>query len=448
MNNKAKNWLPIIAILFLLSGLVYQQIQIKKSNKAISDLYTNLHQLSEQATISDQKIIALQNDNKNIRDKYDRQNNLAVANNAVSQVAPKENFNFNKLINLCNTAYLNSDYNATMQYSVVGSLFNQVPADEKQKLEKLYNNAKTCDIYLTDANRLFEQKKFVEAYKNYQAVIEINPDDQFSTNRLAECEMTFEENMVFVKGGSFDMGNNLEEVNPNSDEFPVHKVSVESYYMNKFEVTAQQYARFLNSYKNGSYVKSGQYTGEELLSVNESNVKKINGLWQPDSGQENKPVHSVSWYGAYEFCQFYNFRLPTEAEWEYAAGGGEIRNSDKFSGSDAIADVSWYIDNAETIKPVGTKKPNTLGIYDLSGNVYEWCSSWYQNYDKKAQKNEESKNVQGSFYRVIRGGSWLSEANDNRIHYRNFVSPFFKVDDLGFRFVKNAPNQNFQAQVD
>jgi len=131
------------------------------------------------------------------------------------------------------------------------------------------------------------------------------------------------------------------------------------------------------------------------------------------------------------------YRLPTEAEWEYTARGGNKSKEYKYAGSDDVDKVAWYTSNSGgRTQEVGKKAPNELGIYDMSGNVWEWCSDWYGNYSSSAQTNPY--NNSGSV-RVFRGGSWCFSATLTRVAYRCRFSPSFTLGDLGFRICRTVP---------
>lgn len=217
--------------------------------------------------------------------------------------------------------------------------------------------------------------------------------------------------MVAVKGGTFTMGATSEQgSDAYSNEKPTHSVTLSDYYIGKFEVTQALWKAVMGS--NPSYFKG-----------------------------DNLPVESVSWNDCQEFIKKLNqmtgqnFRLPTEAEWEYAARGGNKSNGYKYSGSNNIGDVAWYTGtiNSSGTKPVGTKSPNELGIYDMSGNVWEWCQDWYGNYSSGSQTNPTGPSS-GS-RRVLRGGSWYYYAWDCRVSNRSRNSPGGRDYDFGFRVV-------------
>ncbi|MGM9712614.1 MAG: bifunctional serine/threonine-protein kinase/formylglycine-generating enzyme family protein [Prevotella sp.] len=213
--------------------------------------------------------------------------------------------------------------------------------------------------------------------------------------------------MMPVQGGTFTMGATSEQQSPDSDEKPTHRVSLSSYYIGKYEVT--------------------QALWKAVMGSNPSK-------WKGD----NLPVEQVSWDDCQTFLRKLNamtgknFRLPTEAEWEYAARGGNRSRGYQYSGSNNLSNVAWYDDNSGSkTHPVGTKAPNELGIYDMSGNVWEWCQDWYGNYTSSAQTNPTGSSS-GSC-RVDRGGSWLSHAWDCRVAYRLDDAPDNGSINLGLR---------------
>ena len=214
--------------------------------------------------------------------------------------------------------------------------------------------------------------------------------------------------MVKVEAGTFMMGATPEMEKPNSDEKPLHQVTlINDYYMGKYKVTQALWEAVMGS--NPSYFKG-----------------------------DNLPVEKVSWNDCQEFISKLNsltgrkFRLPTEAEWEYAARGGKKRRGYQYSGSSNITDVAWYDGNSGSkTHPVGTKQANELGIYDMSGNVHEWCSDWYGSYSSSSQTNPTGADSGSS--RVIRGGCWDGFARFCRLSYRGRIPPYICSYYLGLR---------------
>ena len=202
------------------------------------------------------------------------------------------------------------------------------------------------------------------------------------------------DNMIVVEGGTFMMGATSEQGGDVSkDERPVHKVTLSSYKIGKYPVTQVQWQKVM-----GNNPSSDKY-------------------------DVNCPVEGVSWDDSMEFIKRLNqlsgmnFRLPTEAEWEFAARGGNQSQHYKYSGSNNIEEVAWYSDNAGgTTHPVGQKNPNELGLYDMSGNVLEWCQDWFGDYPSCKETNPRGS-VSG-WYRVLRGGCWDYDARECRLSSR------------------------------
>jgi formylglycine-generating enzyme required for sulfatase activity len=162
---------------------------------------------------------------------------------------------------------------------------------------------------------------------------------------------------------------------------------------------------------------------------------KSGATWAPATGKGNYPIINVTWYRANEFCKYYGGRLPTEAEWEFAARGGNSSKNYLYSGSNTVGDVAWYVGNASYTNTVGTKTANELGIYDMSGNVYEWCNDWYDVYLSSGQTNPTG--ASGGTYRVLRGGSWFNyNYSTCRASERDYSVPNNYNDSFGFRFVR------------
>ena len=205
-------------------------------------------------------------------------------------------------------------------------------------------------------------------------------------------------NMVHVQGGTVTMGRTSSKAYwcDDSDQ-PAHQVTVGSFYICKYEVTQKLWKVFMGS--NPSWTKA-----------------------------DNMPVEWVNWVTAQKFIRKLNafsgkkFRLPTEAEWEYAARGGNRSHNYLYSGSDDINAVAWWKDNSgDKLHPVGTKRPNELGLYDMTGNAYEWCSDWQEPYQSGAQTNP--KGPQTGDWKVMRGGNQSSSESESGVMTRSQCMP-------------------------
>lgn len=223
-----------------------------------------------------------------------------------------------------------------------------------------------------------------------------------------------DDNMVKIPGGAFMMGcDGDKDSSCYYWEKPVHRVTLSSFYMNKFPVTQKEWEVI---------VGTKPWLGKDC----------------PDC-----PVETVSWYDAQVFINTLNqltgryYRLPTEAEWEYAAGGGTNTHGYPYSGSSVLSVVAWYESNSsKQTHPVGQKLPNELGLYDMSGNVWQWCQDWFDDkYYTTGPSDNPLCNTRDA-YRACRGGSWWSEAKDCRVVNRDRYPPDARDDDVGFRLVK------------
>ncbi|HRV02577.1 MAG TPA: formylglycine-generating enzyme family protein [Mesotoga sp.] len=263
-------------------------------------------------------------------------------------------------------------------------------------------------------------------------------------SRESEIKTSNGDELIYVEGGSFVMGDTWGD--GDSDEKPTHKVELTyDFYVGKYPVTFEEYDRYCKE------------TGA---------TKPSDWNW----GRGRRPVINVSWFDAVEYCNWLSekeglpiayygdgnlldenrrkteditrvkgYRLLTEAEWEYAAKGGKTKKSMgyKYSGSNSPDSVAWYDSNSGSkTHEVGHKKSNELELYDMSGNVWEWCSDWYGSYSSLAQTNPY--NNSGS-RRVLRGGSWFNDATYTRVANRGSVSPTSTVNALGFRICRTVP---------
>lgn len=227
--------------------------------------------------------------------------------------------------------------------------------------------------------------------------------------------------LVLIPKGTFQMGSPIEEAEARDDE-EKHEVTIsKDYYLGVTEVTQGQY--------------------EKVMGTNPSHFQK--GVI-PKSDSSMYPVDNVSWEDAVEFCQKLSdlpeekkagrvYRLPTEAEWEYACRAGSKTAYSFGESSKSLGDYAWFGGNSNLqTHPVGEKKANAWGLYDMDGNVYEWCSDWYGEYPKGAVSDPVGPR-EGS-KRVVRGGSWLGGSVDTRCRSasRNWFNPSVRPDSFGF----------------
>lgn len=222
-------------------------------------------------------------------------------------------------------------------------------------------------------------------------------------------------NFVYLEGGSFGMGSDSEGADEN--EQPVHKVTLDNFAIAKYTVSFEEY---------DIYCKT---TGKKL----------------PDDfgwGRGKRPVIQVSWYDAVAYTEWLSakegktYRLPTEAEWEYAARGGQQSKGYKYAGSDTIDTVAWYDDNSgDNTHEIGQKQANELGLYDMSGNVWEWCKDWFgKGYYANSPEYSPGGPSMGS-NRVLRGSSWRNRAKYCSLAFRGNYSPENCGGNIGFRLV-------------
>ncbi len=281
--------------------------------------------------------------------------------------------------------------------------------------------------------------------------------------------------MALIPAGEFDMGTDETEIpglvewakqwysNPQAsqyeDETPRHTVYLDAFYMDKYEVTNAQYAEFLNAYG-----KNSDSAGHELLDTDDPDclIEKVGSIYSLKSGYEDHPVIKVSWYGAAAYAQFYGKRLPTEAQWEKAARGGLMGkkfpwgdhdpDGTQCNFADKNTNYSWSDKNAddgyERTAPVGSYPANGYGLYDMAGNVWEWCADEYDSgyYDVSPERNPMGPGIVVTFEnddltnvntdRVVRGGSWYNIPGSLRAANRfDYGYPTTTYYSYGFRCV-------------
>ncbi|HPE70091.1 MAG TPA: SUMF1/EgtB/PvdO family nonheme iron enzyme [Thermotogota bacterium] len=272
--------------------------------------------------------------------------------------------------------------------------------------------------------------------------------------------------MVMVKAGTFFMGNTRNDGVGDSDELPVHPVRLTyGFVIDEAEVTNEEFAEFLNE---RAVMPNGFFMGKQVLSLQKgcTDFETHQGHFFVHKGKESYPVRGVTWWGAIEFCNWksqkeglalaYDFegklldttgetttnpaevegyRLPTEAEWEYSARGGHLDYYDfRFSGSDTLSMVGWYMSKGP--QPVARKEPNALGLFDMSGNVAEWCHDWWDGSQYPLFQQENPIGPAQGYDRVVRGGSWNSPEKYCRVANRRNDAPGDATGEMGFRVVR------------
>ncbi len=264
----------------------------------------------------------------------------------------------------------------------------------------------------------------------FLGIVSFGQDQHTAKPKLIPIDTSF----VLVEGGTFKMGTD-KAVEPH--ESPAHEVTVNSFYLNKAEVTFAEFDKYTAA------------TGKDSVP---------SGDW----GRGLMPVFMVSWFDAVQYCNWLSeqqklskyyiingrevstvdtakgYRLPTEAEWEFAARGGNKSNHTYFAGGDTISEVGWYIDNAGgRSHPVRQKRPNELGLYDMNGNVWEWVWDIYDwNYYKTSPTFDPRGPVSGP-YRVMRGGAWYNYGNYAQVTTRQNNDPGFRQNSVGFRIARS-----------
>ena len=226
---------------------------------------------------------------------------------------------------------------------------------------------------------------------------------------------------MYVAGGTYEMGSKQGDADAHAEEMvqgKKHRVSVNNFYMAKTEVTQAQWRAVM-----GSNPPALHNTNCDNCPVEGINYKDVAKFLAKLNSQQRE----------------HTYRLPTEAEWEYAArGGANWADGFVYGGSNSIDDVAWYNGNYQSSKhgsqgtthPVGKKQANQLGLHDMTGNVWEWCGDWYKGYPSSSGVSDYTNT-----YRVLRGGSWGNTPPNSRVAYRNNLAPPIRASNVGFRWV-------------
>ncbi len=312
---------------------------------------------------------------------------------------------------------------------------------EKQFNEKLIQSKedRLAEEELQELQKKESAKKSEEASKSIQKKVESKTVEkiQIEENKPEASETKLEKTFtnsigmefILIPAGEFLMGAVPQDQDANEDEKPQHKVRItKPFYLGKYPVTQEEWQKVMGNNPSRFKELTEGLIFKKVVQVNLKN-----------------PVETVSWNDCQEFIKVLNlkekmkYRLPTEAEWEYAARGGGLVDSQTIytfgDDRDKIGDYAWYGANSSETRPVGQKKPNSIGLYEMMGNVWEWCEDWFsEDYygkseiiDPKGPNNGEKK--------VVRGGSWYSNARACRVSYRNGSAPDFEYYSIGFRLL-------------
>ena len=237
--------------------------------------------------------------------------------------------------------------------------------------------------------------------------------------------------MIVVDGGNFLRGSN----DGNRDELPRHQITLNSFAIDVHPVSNEQFVRFLDAM--GGEKDSNHH---DIIRLRDSRIKRSGGKLTIESGYAKHPVVGVTWYGAVAYAKWIGKRLPTEAEWEIAAYGG-LENALYQTGDDIEKSQANFFSSDTT--PVMSYVPNNYGLYDMAGNVYEWCHDWYgyNYYEVSVQEPDDPKGPLQGVYRVLRGGCWKSLKEDLRCSRRHRNNPGTVNSTYGFRCAADVASQ-------
>ncbi len=280
----------------------------------------------------------------------------------------------------------------------------------------------------------------IDGDETWMQLVDVTRGQTAEVTARSRKNLKVENQWILVEGDTYKMGS----ANGDPAAGPEHRVKVSDFAIQQHEVTNAEYAGFMQLYGTDK-VKDGPWAGESMVTPHRTGLQETGSGWQAQPGFEQHPVINITWFGADAYCRFIGGRLPTEAEWEFAATGGRTSKGDitAYAGSHEPAGVAWTYENANnTPNRVMTKNPNSLDIYDMSGNVWEWCSDWYDDdYYKTCDRDGKVSDPQGpaaGIYRVIRGGSWSYKNRFATTTTRNKTHPGATYYDVGFRCVKRA----------
>jgi len=392
------------------------------------------------------EIVAHRGDNVQIRLKVQSNkeigllSKISIYNNdglvaEITNPDQKEELIFEKKLNLTKSQWLvavaNSNNNAVAHTSPIYVVVDGQPTWSVEKapaiIAKQMQLIDNVAAEATDSgiiNRMNNARVFYKAMLRKMNVTEINykakkAEPIYSSNKIEK---------ISIQGGEFLMGDKH-----NDGDQPMHKVFVSNFEMAKTETTNAQFVEFLNENKIDS---TAIYNSKNMIYIGGqySKVRFQNGKWAAIDGFELFPLVNVTWWGANEYCKWVGGRLPTEAEWEYAAKGGKKSQGFEYAGDNDVDKVAWFCNNSiDRPHQVAQLQPNELGLYDMSGNLGEWCADYQTEYQSDYAINPVGP-TNGSF-RIFRGGSYREVDGNSKVTRRNAFFPDAGVPFVGFRVV-------------
>jgi eukaryotic-like serine/threonine-protein kinase len=306
--------------------------------------------------------------------------------------------------------------------------------DMLRKLRDLYpSRTDISDAMLTIMEQKVERTLStpVQTFPSISMPEPVAPSPSHKQTKVLDLGKGVKLEMIYLQGGSFLMGSPSDEKDRDSDEGPVHTVELDGFWIGKYTVTQLQYQSIID--KAPFYFQSEIIHEKGFLGIGRKTERRINPHY---------PAETVSWNDAMEFCRKLSqrtgktFTLPTEAQWEYACRAGTTTRYYFGDNDRYLKEYGWFNKNSnKQTHPIGQKKPNVWGLYDMHGNVWEWCLDWYgENYYSQSPRRNPAGPGSGS-YRVRRGGSWSYNAGLCRSAYRSWSTPSDTLHNLGFRLV-------------
>ena len=309
----------------------------------------------------------------------------------------------------------------------------EIIVDKNTSVISCINSTKSTFIDSDKVNVVFNKDKSASISEN-------KTQTKYRGNVKTTLYSFPDENMVLVHGGSYEMGSMDDEKQDNK----IHTIVLNDFYIDKYEVTYNEFQKFI---EETQYITDAERDGWSYIFNKKGEAEKKDNIhWKHNVNGEllapsdyNHPVIHVTWNDAVAYANWAGKRLPTEAEWEYAARGGGFSNNFDYSGSKRASDVGWYKNNSDKLTHKASQKiKNELNIYDMTGNVAEWCHDWY---DENYYVNSPGENPEGpesGENKVIRGGSWMDSDKECTVYNRQSAKNGYRSSRIGFRCVMDT----------